>query len=99
MLRKLLLRRRGRIARGEQGKSGQYKEGRHSRVAKYVHLMREFWQQGRRPFVSSVVAFVLPATLLVYYGLRGGSYDIVPRQEEALAIWWILGLSFAFGLL
>ncbi|HEY2603743.1 MAG TPA: O-antigen ligase family protein [Thermoleophilaceae bacterium] len=36
---------------------------------------------------------------MVYYGLRGGSYDIVPRQEEALAIWWILGLAFAFGLL
>jgi O-Antigen ligase len=45
------------------------------------------------------VAFVVPATLLIYYGLRGGSYDVLPRQEEALAIWWILGLGFAFGLL
>jgi hypothetical protein len=45
------------------------------------------------------VAFAIPASLLVYYGLRGGSYDVVPRQEEALAIWWILGLAFAFGLL
>jgi hypothetical protein len=37
--------------------------------------------------------------VLVYYGLRGGSYDIVPRQQEALAVWWVLGLGFAFGLL
>jgi len=42
---------------------------------------------------------VLPASLLVYYGLRGGSYDVIPRQQEALALWWILGLGFAFGLL
>jgi O-Antigen ligase len=37
--------------------------------------------------------------VLLYYALRGGSYDIVLRQEEALVIWWILGLGFAFGLL
>ena len=48
---------------------------------------------------SSVVAFALPALLLLYYALRGGSYDIVPRQEEALAVWWFLALGFAFGLL
>jgi O-Antigen ligase len=45
------------------------------------------------------VAFALPAILLLYYALRGGSYDIVPLQEEALAIWWVLGLGWAFGLL
>ena len=45
------------------------------------------------------MAFALPAILLLYYALRGGSYDIVPLQEEALAIWWVLGLGWAFGLL
>jgi tetratricopeptide (TPR) repeat protein len=45
------------------------------------------------------VAFAVPASLLLYYGFRGGSYDIVPRQQEALAIWWVLGLAFALGLL
>jgi tetratricopeptide (TPR) repeat protein len=36
---------------------------------------------------------------LLYYGLRGGSYDIVPRQEEAMVVWWILGITYALGLL
>ncbi|HET8673435.1 MAG TPA: O-antigen ligase family protein [Thermoleophilaceae bacterium] len=48
---------------------------------------------------TSVAAFSIPAILLLYYGLRGGSYDIVPRQEEALVVWWVLGISFALGLL
>jgi O-antigen ligase len=68
-------------------------------VAKYLHLAQKSLQRSRGALSTSVVAFAVPATLLVYYGLRGGSYDVVPRQEEALAIWWILGLAFAFGLL
>jgi hypothetical protein len=68
-------------------------------VAKYLHLTQESSQDVRAAFPTRVVAFAIPAIVLIYYGLRGGSYDIVPRQEEALAIWWILGLSFAFGLL
>jgi hypothetical protein len=39
------------------------------------------------------------ATILLYYALRGGSYDIAIRQEEAIVIWWVLGLGFAFGVL
>jgi hypothetical protein len=45
------------------------------------------------------VAFALPAVFLLYYALRGGSYDIVPRHEEAIAVWWILVLGWAFGIL
>jgi O-antigen ligase len=45
------------------------------------------------------VAFALPALFLLYYALRGGSYDIVPRHEEAIAVWWILVLGWAFGIL
>src|SRR5256885_8037685 len=48
---------------------------------------------------AKALAFVVPAALVVYYALRGGSYDIVVRQQEALAVWWVLGLGFAFGLL
>src|SRR5438128_89770 len=48
---------------------------------------------------AKALAFAVPAALVVYYALRGGSYDIVVRHEEALAVWWILGLGFAFGLL
>lgn len=33
------------------------------------------------------------------YALRGGSYDSVVSQEEALAIWLFLSLGFALGLL
>src|SRR4051794_35805306 len=46
-----------------------------------------------------LVAFVLGATVPIYYALRGGSYDPVVRQEEAIVLWLILGLAFAFGLL
>jgi O-Antigen ligase len=55
-----------------------------------------FYRPGR---LSSVVAFALPAIFLVYYALRGGSYDIVPRHEEAIVVWWILVLGWAFGVL
>jgi tetratricopeptide (TPR) repeat protein len=36
---------------------------------------------------------MVPFAALLYYALRGGSYDIVVRQEEGLAIWWLLGLG------
>ena len=49
--------------------------------------------------VSSVVAFAVPAIVVLYYSLRGGSYDIVPRQEEAIVVWGLLALGFGFGLL
>ena len=37
--------------------------------------------------------------MLPYAALRGGSYDIVVRQEEGIALWWVLALGFAVGLL
>src|SRR2546421_1353572 len=48
---------------------------------------------------SQALAFSVPLALVLYYALRGGSYDIVVRQEEALAVWWVLGLGYLFGLL
>jgi len=68
-------------------------------MPKCVHLGRISSQRRALPAASSVVAFAVPAIALVYYGLRGGSYDIVPRQEEAIAVWWILGLAVVLGLL
>src|SRR5690348_15864103 len=67
-------------------------------MAKCLHLAPA-WHQRFRVTGSSVAAFAVTAIVLVYYSVRGGSYDIVLRQEEALVIWWILGLGFAFGLL
>src|SRR5262249_62394694 len=37
--------------------------------------------------------------LLRDWPFRGGSYDLLIRQQETLAIWWVLGLGFAFGVL
>ena len=53
----------------------------------------------RRRLIAPAVAFLATAGLVVAYALRGGSYDIVVRQEMGLAIWWVLGLGFAFGVL
>jgi hypothetical protein len=53
----------------------------------------------RESMAAQATAFALPAALLIYYALRGGSYDIVIRQEEAVALWWLLGLGFGLGLL
>ena len=48
---------------------------------------------------AQVLAFSVPVALILYYALRGGSYDIVVRDEEALAVWWLVGLGYAFGIL
>ena len=39
-----------------------------------------------------------PAAILAL-ALDGGGYDIVVRQEAALACWWVLGLGFLCGYL
>lgn len=44
-------------------------------------------------------AFTLTALGLTVLALRGGSYDIVARQEAGIAIWWVLSLGIALGLL
>jgi hypothetical protein len=47
--------------------------------------------------IWQVVAFIGSFAVLLYYALRGGSYDIVVRQEEAVGVWWVVGLGWAFG--
>jgi hypothetical protein len=42
---------------------------------------------------------VLIAVGLLAAALRGGSYAVIPRTQDAIAIWWVIGLSVAFGLL
>ena len=48
---------------------------------------------------ARLAAFALTAAIATYYALRGGSYDIVVRQEEGIVIWLVLGLGAALGLL
>jgi hypothetical protein len=47
----------------------------------------------------SPIAFVLAPAAIVALALDGGGYDIVVRQEVALACWWVLGLGFLLGYL
>src|SRR4051794_3189629 len=48
--------------------------------------------------VSGLIAFVGTMAVVLYYALRGGSYDIVIRQEEAVVVWWVVGLGWATGV-
>lgn len=54
-------------------------------------------QRGER--VRAALAFGAAAGLLLLYALRGGSYDVVARQEVALGLWWVIGLGWALGVL
>src|SRR4051794_22057980 len=49
--------------------------------------------------ISQIFAFIGTFAVLLYYALRGGSYDVVARQEEAIAVWWLIGLGWAAGVL
>lgn len=55
--------------------------------------------QERDQRISQILAFIGTYAVLLYYALRGGSYDVVIRQEEAIAVWWVLGLGWAVGVL
>src|SRR3954470_8109199 len=48
---------------------------------------------------SQGLAFIGTFAVLLYYALRGGSYDVVARQEEAIVVWWVVGLGWATGVL
>jgi hypothetical protein len=53
----------------------------------------------RAEFLAGTAAFLLASLGLLYYSLRGDSYDIVIRQEEAIAAGLVLGLACLLGLL
>lgn len=45
------------------------------------------------------IAFAVAAGVTVVYALRGGTYDIVVRQESGVVAWWVLALGTATGVL
>lgn len=50
--------------------------------------------------VERLLAFAGAAAVLLVYALRGGgSYDLVTFEEQGLAVWWVLALGLALGLL
>jgi hypothetical protein len=53
-----------------------------------------------RTGLAKALAFVGAVALVLMFALRGdGSYDLVVRQEYGLAIWWIVAVGVAIGLL
>lgn len=46
-----------------------------------------------------LTGWVVPFALIVYLGLKSGGYDIVARSQVAIAVWWLLLLSVAVGIL
>src|SRR5439155_24817073 len=53
----------------------------------------------RGEFLAGMSAFLLASLGLLYYALRGDSYDLVVRQEEAIAVALVLGLGGLLALL
>lgn len=51
------------------------------------------------PLARRILAFSVPGGLVVLYALRGGSYDIVVRQELGFAVWVAVAAAVAAGLL
>ncbi|MEJ7788647.1 MAG: O-antigen ligase family protein [Thermoleophilaceae bacterium] len=41
----------------------------------------------------------MAAAAIALLALRGGTYDIVARQEAGIAVWWVLALGFGLGVL
>src|SRR5829696_8979089 len=89
----------GRGGRSEQAGAKQQGAGERKLVSNEPGGMSINGRQGRGPFVRGAVAFSATAAAATYYALRGGSYDIVVRQEEAIVVWLVVGLGFALGLL
>jgi O-Antigen ligase len=50
--------------------------------------------------LGRAIAFLIAATVVLVYSLRGsGSYDVITFEEQGLVIWWVLALGLALGLL
>ena len=45
------------------------------------------------------IPFLLAASMVLVYALRGGSYDLVVYETDGLVIWWVLSIAVALGLL
>jgi hypothetical protein len=51
------------------------------------------------PVAATLAWLVTAGVLLLYVTRGGGSFDIVPRQEVAIGLWWVLAIGFAAGVL
>lgn len=53
--------------------------------------------EGIRMRPHALAAFLVTGALVVACALPGGTYDIVARQEAAIAVWVVLAVGFALG--
>ena len=51
------------------------------------------------PAVGDIVAWLIPALLIVYLSLQNGGYDTIAREEVGVVVWWGLLIAFAVGAL
>src|SRR4051794_34757848 len=56
-------------------------------------------RRGLRLDVRAFGSWLLGAALVVYLGLRGGGYDPLVRGEIGIAVWWIVLIGAAVGVL
>ncbi len=48
---------------------------------------------------AAVGAWLVPFALVLYLGLNNGGYDIVERSQAGIAVWWIVLVGTAVGVL
>jgi hypothetical protein len=46
-----------------------------------------------------VIAWIVPAALIVYIGLQNGGYDEIPRDEMGVLVWWLVLVASLVGAL
>ncbi len=48
---------------------------------------------------GAVIAWLIPATLIIYLALKNGGYDPIPRGDAGVLAWWIVLVGLAVGAL
>lgn len=87
-----------RACEGEHQSEG-WKAGESSHLYIAAAVNEHTLDAGTTRRQASILAFSVAASVVLLYALRGGAYDIVVRQEYALAVWSVIALGFALGLL
>src|SRR3954454_23871959 len=52
---------------------------------------------GLRMDLPALGAFLLPLLLLLYLGLNNGGYDVIPRSQAGIVVWWTVLVLTAIG--
>ena len=54
---------------------------------------------GLRLDLPAIAAFGVPALLLLYLGLNNGGYDVIPRSQAGIIVWWVVIVLTTVGAL